>query len=257
MTHKVILDNFSLDWLSRSIDEELGLLIFNAKCSRSLETPDKELDYILENFINLRWVNVFESTELSEKYKYQTYITIATILNKYGYKNDALYGKAIEGLKMFKDDKFGLLPSHQYKKAEKAIELLSSEVKYHTKKPTYKKTITQFRVGDVLSIKIGNVYTVVVVKKIDRINETPILEVYNAKFDKKPSLDDLKNVGLVDGQYFVSKLNYLPDMAHQIELIDTISTNYEFKGYPVGNVFDFIKRLVAINELTIANMVYK
>ncbi len=257
MTHKVILDNFSLDWLSRSIEEELGLLIISAKCSQSLENPCQELDYILEKLIPLRWINVFESNELSEKYKYQTYITIATILNKYGYKNDTLYAKAIEGLRMYKDDKFDLLPSHQYKKAEKAIELLSSEVRYHTKKPTYKKTITQFRVGDVLSIKVGNAYTATIVKKIDRVNETPILEVYKAKFDKKPSLDDLRNVKLVDALYFVSKLNYLPDLAHQIELIENIPTNYEFKSYPVGNIFDFIKSLIAINDITIANTGYK
>lgn len=252
MTHSVILNNFSLPWLVRAIEEELGKLVFMAKCYRNLTTPEQELAYILERFIPLRWRYVFDAKDASEQYKYQVYITIAVFLNKYGYQDEYITQKAITGLKMFKENAFGMMPSHQYKKAEKAMLFLKETVAYHTKKPGYKATITQYRAGDVLAIKIGEVYAVAVVVAIQCINETPVLEVYKGTFTTKPSLTDLSNLGpVVEAHYMVGNLNYLPDMAHQISCIGSIAVDFKFKGGPYYEVFEFLEMLYKSNKIDV------
>ena len=221
MTHKSILENFSFRFLVRALEEELGAILFRAKCYRHLKTPEEELNYILEQLLP-RWNIMFDSKDFSEVYKYNTYITMATYLNNYGYQNDGITKKAVAGLTKLKNDEFGLLPAHQYKKAEKAIALLEAPVAYHTKKPGYKATVTQFRQGDVLSIKCKGFYYAAIINEVTDVYESVSVCTYEKIFEDEPTLSDLQNIPFLKDIHSISNLNYIQDPAGQFKLIENI-----------------------------------
>lgn len=250
ISHKVITDNFSFAWLNRAIEEELTQLIFYAKSPKA-GNPDEELTFILDQLLSLRWNMLFNSMEVSDEYKYAAYISIATMLNKYGYKDETIYAKAVEGLSKIRDDEFGYRPMHEYKKADNAIAMFESDVEYHPKKPTPKTSITQYRIGDIFSIQLGKQYAVAQVKKIDRVNEAPIVEIYHGLFEQIPSIDEVHSLELSGTQNLVDGLNYLPDMAHQFKLIATIKTDGKAERMGVANIFRFVADAARINDIKI------
>jgi hypothetical protein len=243
MTHKAILENFSTRWIERSVREEIEGLVFQAKCYRNLDSPEKELNYILEKLL-LRWNHVEQSEDLNALYKAQTRIALATYLHVNGYQDEKLTEQTVAHLTQMKNDDFGLMPSHQYKKVDKAIELLTSPPKYKKTKPGYKASITQFRKGDVIAIQHLDKYYVAVCSRVNYVNESPSLRIVNQVFDSKPKLEDIQFEFIKDA-YIVSTLNYLPDIAHQYFLIGHTEVE-ENKG---GIVCDFFKVLEDLSKI--------
>lgn len=253
MTLKGILDNFSRRFLARALEEEMSRIVFQAKCYRNLDTPEKEQTYILEN-VMARWNTALENVDTSPVYKSHIYITLAAYLQKFGYADAVITQAAIDGLRKFEADEYGFMPSHQYKKALKAIEVLSAPTEYHTKKPGYKATVTQYRAGDVMSLQFGQAYAAAYVIDVSDIYEALNVAVYNKAFDAKPTLDNLKGVGWHDRAYHISNLNYNPDPAGQIELIATLPDLYDGKSVLVGSdIYSFLRDTaegLEINYLT-------
>ncbi|MGB0908099.1 MAG: hypothetical protein ACPGVT_11445 [Maricaulaceae bacterium] len=240
MTLKGILDNFSRRFLVRILDEELSQIVFVAKCYRNLDTPAKELAFILENVMP-RWNTALKDESLGPVYTSQIYITLAAYLRKFGYADPFITASAIEGLRKFEGDEYGFMPSHQYKKAVKAIELLSAPAEYHTKKPGHKATVTQYRAGDRLSIRLGDKYAAAYVTEVTDVYEALLMAVYDNLFDAKPTAKDLAGIGWTGEAYRVSNLNYNPDPAGQFDLIGNTPDLYEEKtGWIGSDIYSFL-----------------
>ena len=242
MTHKGILENFSFRFLTRVLGEEIGTLVFKAKCYRHLKTPEEELNYILEHLM-LRWNTVYNSKNYSDLYKYNTYITIATYLNKYGYKDKHSTKKAIEGLTKLKNDEFGLLPKHQYKKAEQAITFLSLPVHYRTKKPGFIETVTQFRKGDLFSIKFEGYYCAAIINNVQNIYESVEVYTFEKVFVNEPTISDLKDLSFLKDKHSIATLNYINDPAGQFKLIENTEWETQKHSLIISDIYSYLNDL--------------
>lgn len=242
MTHNSILNNFSFRFLVRAINEELGQIVFKAKCYQHLKTTEDELNYILKRLMP-RWNVMFNSNAFSELYKANTYITIATYLNKYGYQDDYITQKAIEGLAKIKNDDFGFLPSHQYKKAAQAIAFLKAPVTYHKRKPQIKATVTQYRKGDLFAIHFNGYYCAGIINSVEDIYERVSVLTYEKVFENEPNINELKNVPFLKNKHSIVNLNYIIDPAGQFKLLDNIPWKTQQHSFIISDIDDYLTDL--------------
>lgn len=227
MTHQQILDKLAAKHLVKSIDEDLARLTFTAMCYE--KDVEKQLSYLLPKLMN-RWNCVLLGTgDIPNSYKQITIVALSVLLHKYGFQVDAINKTAINAIDLL--NKGVVLSDDFFRKSEEIKQLILSQPTPLKRKPAVPDIITFYRKGDVISIQLENHYYVAYIHEISGANESPILEFYDGKFNKLPTVSEIESLPAKgqmynDGKEHISHFSVdgiknQPDLAEQFQLIST------------------------------------
>ena len=226
MTHQQILDKIADKSLAISIDEDLARLTGDAMTY--YEQREDRITYILPKLF-LRWNCVLEAdnNKISDLYKQKTILAIAVCLHKYGFSDNDIILKALDSIDKLNDAT--ALSDDFFRKSKEIKQFLNSTPTILKRRPLVPNNITFYRAEDVISIQLNKKYYAAYIHYLYRPNEIPIIEFYDAVFDKVPTMAELENVpakGEIgnDGieelmRFFVPGIKFLPDLANQIKLV--------------------------------------
>lgn len=234
MTHQQITDKLAARYLVQSMEEDIARLTWEAMTFDKNKYIDDQLSHVLPKLL-LRWNCVLDADrpDFSEGYKQKTIVALITLLHKYGYADTVLTAKGFKAIDALNEAV--LLSDDFFRKSEEIKQVLSAAPVPLKRKPSIPDSITFYRVKDVISFQLGERYYAAYVHSLSAPNESPVLEFYDAIFDKVPSLQELEKVPAKGERYqdgteriarfSVSGMKFLPDLAHQIQLISACVEN--------------------------------
>ena len=234
MTHQQITDKLAARHLVQSMEEDIARLSWEAITFDKNKYIDDQLSHILPKLL-LRWNCVLDADngDVSEGYKQKTIVALITLLHKYGYANTELTAKGFKAIDAINDAV--LLSDDFFRKPEEIKQVLSAAPVPLKRKPSIPDSITFYRAKDVISFQLGKRFYAAYIQTLSAPNESPVLEFYDAVFDKVPNLQELEKVPAKGERYqdgtdrtarfSVSGLKFLPDLAHQIQLVSACVEN--------------------------------
>jgi hypothetical protein len=226
MTHQQILDKVAAKSLVSSIDEDLARLTWMAMTSHG--QTSEQMTYIFSRLF-MRWNCVLEadSQDISNLYKHKTSIVIAVILHKYGYADSEVTSKALNAVDKLNDAV--ALSDDFFRKSNEIKQFLKSTQTIFKRRHAMQDSITFYRNNDVISIQLNNKFYAAYIHCPHEPNEIPIIEFYDAVFNKIPTMKMLEKI-IAKGQKYndgvervsrfaISGMKYMPDLANQIKLV--------------------------------------
>jgi hypothetical protein len=195
-----------------------------------------------------------EDSVASALYRHKTAVALAILLHKYGIADDTLIARANVGIDALNDAVALSDDFHRKSDALKAAFLRTSPAPLK-RAPSLPDSLTFYRAGDVVSYQLDGSYYAAYVHRCARINESPIIEFYDAVFDHVPDVAELagkraKGARYNDGSERVSKfsvsgMKFMPDPAGQVMLVkacvDEMPDNGHLKEssgvYTVSDIF--------------------
>jgi hypothetical protein len=224
MTHQQILDKVAAKSLVASIDEDLTRLTWMAMTSH--KQTSEQMMYIFSRLF-MRWNCVLEadSQEIPNLYKHKTSFVIAVVLHKYGYADSDVTSKALNAVDKLNDAV--ALSDDFFKKSNEIKQFLKSTPTILKRRPVMPDSMTFYRNKDVISIQLDNKFYAAYIHCLHKQNEIPIIEFYDAVFDKVPTMKMLEKI-IAKGQKYndgvervsrfaISGMKYMPDPANQIK----------------------------------------
>ena len=227
MKHQQALDKLAAKFVVKSIEEDITRLMIKGMSFAKNKSISNINDYVIPLLLS-RWNCVFLAKNgLQKSYKETVTLAFAILLHKYGLSDIKINKKAIEAIDTLNEG--AVLSDDFFRKSEDIKNLLLSTPKTLTKKPARIESLTFYRAKDVISIHYKEKYYCAYILKITGVNESPMLEFYDAVFNEKPQLKDVINLKargkkLNDGKKYISRhavygMKNLPDLANQIHLI--------------------------------------
>jgi len=212
--------------LAEAIDEDLARLTSTAMSYRKNGSVKNLQTFVLPKLL-LRWNCVFSDQAVPQIYTRKTYLLLALLLHKYGYKESAITRKALTAIDAL--NKEVVLSDQFFRKTEEIKKLLNSKPKVLTKRPSVPKSTTFYREKDVIAFKLKNKYYCAYVHEITGAHASPVLEFYDGVFDSIPAMDRLTRQKARGKNYndnirrihtvSVSGMKSNPDPANQFFLI--------------------------------------
>lgn len=229
MKHKQILDKIGFEQLTQAIEEDLARLI-NRSMSLKKGGSINDISAYAVPLILSRWNCVLLAEDgVAKYYKEKVALTLAVLFHKYGLADNTLTSKAINAIDKLNDDV--VLSDDFYRKSNQIKDFLKTKPSELKRKPKKPDNITFFRPNDLVSIKLDGKYYAAYIHKLTGINEAPIIEFYEGIFENTPVAEELmelkaKGEKFNDGKihtanFAIYGMKYQPDLAGQIQLIDT------------------------------------
>lgn len=226
MKHQQILDKLADRFLVQAMDENFAKAINWAMLGKEFTAEAQQKVW---RQIQNRWNCVFDApkSEVSDLYKHKTIVAMAVVAHKYGMSMEAICQKAFEA--MDKLNKAVALSDDFERKTPEIKKFLQTPPEPLKRRPALPENITFFRAEDVISIQYKGKFYVAYIHNITGVNESAIIEFYDAVFDSLPTFEMLENIpargrGCSDGstriqKYCVVQMKFLPDPANQVKLI--------------------------------------
>ncbi|MBW1297901.1 hypothetical protein [Aquimarina litoralis] len=229
MKHKQIIDKIGFNQLTQAIEEDLARLINRGMSFKKGGSIRNVSEYAIPLMLT-RWNCVLLAEDgIAKYYKEKVALTLAVLFHKYGLYDKTITNKAFHAIDKLNDDV--VLSDDFYRKSDQIKDFLKTKPLELKRKPKKPNNITFFRPNDIVSIKLYNNYYAAYIHKLTGVNEAPILEFYDGIFEKVPEAKELKglkakgekfNDGKIHKANFaIYGMKYQPDLAGQIELIDT------------------------------------
>jgi hypothetical protein len=224
MKHSEILDKLAARHLVESIEEDVARLVWLAMCPPA----DGIAAYVMPRLLP-RWNCVLNAgkDEVADLYKQKTFLALAVVLHKYGVADKAITKKALAAID--KLNKAVALSDDFFSKTDRIKALIESAPEPLKRRPSHRDSLTFYRAGDVVAIQLGERYHAAYVHEILGFNEKPLIELYDAVFDRRPALADVLGKRAKGGYYddmtervekfSVAGMRNVPDLANQFVLI--------------------------------------
>ncbi|MCF7749595.1 hypothetical protein KQ945_02470 [Bacillus subtilis subsp. subtilis] len=228
MTHRSILNQLAGGVLVEAIENDVK------RCARWARlSPDKaaraqaEIGADVIDTLMLRWQGVLDSddTVATPLYRHTIALALATALHQQGFHCPALTARAIAAIKAL-NDAVALSDHFQRRSAEIRALLLSAPV-MPTRRPGHQKGHTQWRAGDVASVRVDDRYHAMYVLSVG--HGAPIVEFYDYLQQEPPTIAALRalcargtRTNGEDSYLFrhaLFGLIHQPDPAHQFVLL--------------------------------------
>jgi hypothetical protein len=259
MKHNKILDKLAARHLVESIEEDVARLVWLAMCPPA----DGVAAYVMPRLLP-RWNCVLNAgkDEVADLYKQKTFLALAVVLRKYGVADKAITKKALAAID--KLNKAVALSGDFFRKTDRIKALIESEPEPLKRRPSYRDSLTFYRAGDVVSIQLGDLYYAAYVHEILRFNEAPLIELYDAVFDRRPVLEEVLGKRAKGGYYndgservekfSVAGMRNVPDLANQFVLIgsgikEVPSTSHLKEPVGLYSVMDLFGLLAAMQRM--------
>jgi hypothetical protein len=254
-THTQALKKLAADTLVQTLDEDLARLLTHALLRAKHAPVDAPAAHILPPLLR-RWNCVLqaEDTAASPLYRHKTAVALAILLHKYGIADDALIARANTGIDVLNDAVALSDDFHRKSDALKTAFLRTSPAPLK-RAPGLPDSLSFYRAGDVLSFQLDGRFYAAYVHGCARINESPIIEFYDAVFHHVPTVAELARKPAKGGRYndgservskfSVSGMKFMPDPAGQVVLVkacvDETPDNGHLKessgAYTVSDIF--------------------
>lgn len=177
----------------------------------------------------LRWDCVLQGPrdDASPHYKDLVCLTMAAVLHRHGFHDEALTQTALEAVDRLNEQ---VVLSDTFERNSDAIKaLLTSPPIPLVRRPPFDKNITFLREGDVLSVQIGEWFYAIYVHSILGNHEAPVVEIYDFASRQRPEPEDLRHCKAKgqrynDGTMRIAQhapygLRDVPDRARQFQII--------------------------------------
>jgi hypothetical protein len=239
MKHAQILEKISSRSLTQSMEEDIAKLSFFAMCAHKNEGATLEVHKVLPRLL-VRWNCVLKAEEdVSDTYKQKTWLAMATLLHKYGFSESSITKRAIKSIDEL--NKQVALSDSFERQSQEIKKFLLEEPKALKRYPAMKSSVTFYRAKEAISIQLDKKFYAAFIHEITGTNESAKIEIYDAVFDKIPTLDQLKglkargqkyNDGLIRASCFtLHGMKFLPDPANQIKIIGSSLTEKPSKDH--------------------------
>jgi hypothetical protein len=239
MNHKQLLNHLAASELVQAMEFDIAKLT-RWEMLGPVVVPHSTVQSAVITQLFRRWNCVFNAPveEVSENYRLKARIVAAVVLHKYGFHDAECTRLSIEAIDTL--NRQVVLSDYFYHHAEQAKNLIQSAPIPLNRRPKVVDDLTFWRAGDVVSYRLGDWYYVLYVHKILSGNTAPIIEFFDIRTDRAPTLSDL--VGLPtkgrkfnDGiqrveKYWVYGMRNNPDLANQFRLVQSNSTTPPSQG---------------------------
>jgi hypothetical protein len=230
MKHNQILEKLAARHLVDSIEEDVARLVGLAMNPRQDSPFDQDAvaSYVLPKLM-IRWNCVLNAgtDEVTQNYKQKTFVALAVLLHKNGISDGNITKHALRSID--KLNKGVALSDDFFRKSDQIKALIESLPTPLKRRPSMRESLTFHRAGDVVAIQMSDLFYAAYVHEILNFNESPLIELYDAEFDHRPTLKEVqgtraKGAYYNDGseraeKFSVYGMRNLPDLANQIHLI--------------------------------------
>ncbi len=224
MKHNQILDKLAARHLVEFIEEDVARLVWLAMCPPA----DGIAAYVMPRLLP-RWNCVLNAgkDEVADLYKQKTFLALAVVLHKYGVADKAISKMALAAID--KLNRAVALSDDFFRKTDLIKALIESPPEPLKRRPSHRDSLTFYRAGDIVSIQLGERYHAAYVHEILNFNEKPLMELYDAAFDRRPALEEVLGRRAKGGHYddglervekfSVAGMRNVPDLANQFVLL--------------------------------------
>jgi len=228
MNHKQLLSHLAAGELQHAMAYDVSRLT-NWTMLGPDPVPHPEVQREVFSKFFRRWNCVFDASdeEVTEAYRDTAWIVAATTLHKYGFSTRECTDRALKAI-----DKLNgqvALGNYFFAHSEQAKNLLRSAPTPLKRRPPVPKHVTFFRKGDVVAYRLDGSYYVCYIQDIHRCNAAPLVEFFNVKLDRPPTITDITGAPAVGGvyndgirrieMYWVYGMRGIPDPANQFKLV--------------------------------------
>ena len=226
ITHSQALKKLAADILVQTLDEDLARLL--ARVMRQTR-GGVDINSVLQPLLR-RWNCVLQANDsvASANYRHKTAVALAILLHKYGIADADINTQAEASIDALND--VVALGDDFFRKTDSIkTAFLHTPPSPLKRAPSQPDHLSFYRAGDVVSIQLDDRYYGAYVHRCARTNESPVIEFYEASFERMPSISELlearaKGMPSNDGseytaQFSVSGMKFMPDPSAQIVLI--------------------------------------
>lgn len=263
VNHTQALNKLAADTLVQTLDEDLARLMTTlmayAKHDAALAANPgaRALPLVLR-----RWNCILEANDdtVSALYRQKTVVALAILLHKYGIAAASITAQADAAIDAL-NDAVALSDDFHRKTADIKEAFLQTRPTPLKRAPGLPDSLTFYRAGDVVSYQLDGRYYAAYVHHCAGINTSPVIEFYDAVFDRVPSIDQLQDKPAKGRRYndgseriermAVAGMKFMPDPAGQIVLVkacvETPPDNSHLKKsvglHVVSNILDMQERV--------------
>ncbi|MFE7665982.1 hypothetical protein [Streptomyces celluloflavus] len=219
MRHRQILDKLAARGLVQALDEELARWV-REQMAYSVSSY-AELERAVIPPILVRWRCLLDADDASPATKHVAWVALATLLHKYGFRDDAITSMALTAVDELNRH---VVLSDAFERQSPAIKsLLRSKPTPLARRPRLPRNVTFLRPGDVLSIELSGRFHAAYVRDLRGINEFPVIEFYTGTFAQPPTPAQLESRDAARdhgrARFGVVGMSCLPDPAGQVRAI--------------------------------------
>ena len=258
ITHAQALKKLAADVLVQTLDEDLARLLADtmARARHDAAIAANPSASVLPALLR-RWNCVLQAGDdaASPLYRHKTAVALAILLHKYGIADAVITDCADAAIDALNEAV--ALSDDFYRKTDpiKTAFLRTPPVPLK-RAPGLPDSLTFYRAGDVVSYRLDGRHYAAYVHRCAQINQSPVIEFYDAVFDHVPGMDELqakpaRGRRYNDGSVRVERLSvagmkFMPDPAGQFVLIKACVETPPDHGhlrepvglYGVSDVFD-------------------
>ncbi len=229
-THAQALKKLAADTLVQTLDEDVARLLGHAMArGKHAAGATDPAAFVLPPLLR-RWNCVLQAGDATAtpRYRDTAAVALAIVLHKYGIADDAVNARADAGIDALNDAVALSDDFHRKTDAIKSALLRTPPVPLR-RAPGQPDNLSFHRAGDVVSFQLDGRHHAAYVHGCARTNESPIVEFYDAVFDRLPTFAELagtlaRGVPCNDGRRHVSKfsvsgMKFVPDPAGQVVLV--------------------------------------
>ncbi|WP_141917634.1 hypothetical protein [Klugiella xanthotipulae] len=223
MKHQLVLDKIPSRSLVYALDQDI------ARCTRTQLAVAKLEGRSLASTegsvlgpVLTRWRCLIDAEEADINARNVGLVALAVQLHAHGFADSGITRRALAAIDELNDN---VVLSDAFWRDSPAIKaLLTSAPAAITRVPRVFQDFTAFRVGDAVSIRVGDLYYAAAVIDIEDDTDHPILHVYEGEFTEPPTAEQLEGRSEARprgrGRCSVAGLALLPDPARQVSLIE-------------------------------------
>lgn len=230
-SHAQALKKLAADTLVQTLDEDLSRLLTRTM-TRARHDPAiaANLGAAALPQVLRRWNCVLNAGDdaVSALYRQKTVVALVILLHKYGIADAALTARANTAIDAM-NDAVALSDDFHRKTGDIKTAFLRTPPAALKRAPGLPDSLTFYRAGDVVSYQLDGRYYAAYVHRCGGINESPVIEFYDAVFDHVPAIEALQgktargrryNDGSIHIEMMsVAGMKFMPDPAGQIVLV--------------------------------------
>ncbi len=228
MNHKQLLGHLAAGELPTAMALDISRLASWAMLGAKPRPHNEVQSEVVNKFLR-RWNCVFKAStdEVTDNYRDKAWIISATTLHKFGFIHPECTERALQAID--KLNNLVALSDYFFTHAEQAKDLLRSPPSPLKRRPSIPDDVTFFRKSDVVSYQLDGSYYVCYVQDVQLGNAAPLIEFFNIKLNRPPTMDDISGAHAVGGRYndgvrriemyWVYGMRSNPDLANQFKLI--------------------------------------
>ncbi|GEM_PF-200993 len=256
--HAQALKKLAADILVQTLDEDLSRLLSDAMArARHDDAIAADLAGSVLPPLLRRWNCVLQAGDdtASPLYRHKTAVALAILLHKYGISDAAISTRADAGIDAL-NEAVALSDDFHRKTDDIKSAFLRTPPTPPKRAPGLPDSLTFYRSGDVVSYQLDGRHYAAYVHRCARINQSPVIEFYDAVFDHVPDIGELQdkrargrryNDGSVRIEHIsVAGMKFMPDPAGQFVLVkacvetppDASHLGKRVGLYGVSDVFD-------------------